>query len=194
MSIKLFYMKRSIINIAFIFITAFSSHSYCQNVNDIEQLKVIFIRHGEKPLKGDNLTCQGLNRSLQLPTIIASKFGVPDFIYVPSLAVGQSTKHSRMFETIVPLATKYNLPINTNYQEKDSAGIASDIKSKSGTVLVVWEHHAIVPIIKTLGISNEAFTWSNDDYNSILIVTFPKGIATLTKDTEGLTPSMDCPF
>jgi len=99
-----------------------------------------------------------------------------------------------MFQTIVPLAVKYNLPINTNYQEKDSAGIASDIKSKSGTVLVVWEHHAIVPIIKALGISNEAFTWSNDDYNSILIVTFPKGVATLTKDTEGLTPSMGCPF
>ena len=194
MSIKLFYMKRSIINIAFIFITAFSSHSYCQNVNNIEQLKVIFIRHGEKPLKGDNLTCQGLNRSLQLPTIISSKFGVPDFIYVPSLAVGQSTKHSRMFQTIVPLAVKYNLPINSNFQEKDSAGVANDIKSRSGTVLVVWEHHAIVPIIKALGISNEDFIWSNDDYNSILIITFPKGVATLTKDTEGVTPSMDCPF
>jgi hypothetical protein len=194
MSINFFDMKRSIINIAFVFIAAFSSHSYCQNVNNIEQLKVVFIRHAEKPLKGDNLTCQGLNRSLQLPAIISSKFGVPDFIYVPSLAVGQSTKHSRMFQTIVPLAVKYNLPINTSYQEKDSAGIANDIKSKSGTVLVVWEHHAIVPIIKALGISNEDFIWSDDDYNSILIVTFPKGIATLTKDTEGVTPSMDCPF
>jgi len=27
-----------------------------------------------------------------------------------------------------------------------------------------------------------------------LIVTFPKGIATLTKDTEGITPSINCPF
>jgi hypothetical protein len=187
-------MKRVIINIAFILVAAFTSHAYSQDLNNAKELKIIFIRHGEKPAKGDNLTCQGLNRSLQLPGIIVSKFGVPDFIYAPSLITGQSTKRSRMFQTVTPLAIKYNISINSSYAEKDSSGIASDLKNKNGTILVVWEHKAIIPMVRSLGITTEQLTWSDDDYNSIWIVTFLKGIPILTKDTEGITPSVSCPF
>ena len=49
---------------------------------DNTNIKVIFIRHGEKPLKGDNLTCQGVNRSLQLPEVITTKFGVPAYTFI----------------------------------------------------------------------------------------------------------------
>ena len=38
-----------------------------------EDLKVVIIRHGEKPEKpatGDNLTCQGENRVLQIPEVL----------------------------------------------------------------------------------------------------------------------------
>jgi hypothetical protein len=187
-------MRRAIVNITFIFITVFISNAYSQNLSNAKGLQIIFIRHGEKPEKGDNLTCQGLNRSLQLPTIIVSKFGIPDFIYAPSLITGQFTKRSRMFQTVTPLAIKYNISINSNYDEKDSAGIANDLKNKNGTVLVVWEHKAIIPIVRSLGITNEQLIWSDDDYNSIWIVTFSKGVAVLTKDSEGIIPSMDCPF
>src|SRR5579863_10187493 len=69
-------------------------------------LRIVFIRHGEKPEKGSNLTCKGLNRSLQLPAVITKKFGVPDFIYVPSMKQSEKTTHARMFETVVPLAAK----------------------------------------------------------------------------------------
>ena len=46
---------------------------------------VVFIRHGEKPDKGlGQLNCQGLNRALALPPVIAKLFGRPDVIFAPS--------------------------------------------------------------------------------------------------------------
>ena len=42
-----------------------------------KNLKVVIIRHGEKPADkadgGDNLSCQGQNRALQLPAVLIKK-------------------------------------------------------------------------------------------------------------------------
>src|SRR5947208_13816495 len=95
---------------------------YCSNSQSTQSdlQKIIIIRHGEKPDKGDNLSCQGLNRALQLPSVIKSKFGLPDKIFVPTPNSGKSTSTSRMYQTIVPFAIKYNLKINTKYDVKDT--------------------------------------------------------------------------
>ncbi len=156
-------------------------------------LKVVFIRHGEKPIKGSNLTCEGFNRSLQLPHVLYNKFGIPTNIYVPALGLGSDTKHARMFETIVPFAVKYNLTLNTKFEEKDANGIASEILKQKGTVLVVWEHKAIAPIVHALGVSQDIY-WDDNDFDSIWIVTFDKGAAVFTKDVEGIVTSKDCPI
>lgn len=155
-------------------------------------LKIVFIRHGEKPEKGGNLTCKGLNRSLMLPALLTKKFGVPNFVYVPSLGLGEKTKHARMFETVTPLASKYNLDIDSKFEEKDSAGVANDIMQKKGTVLVVWEHSAISSILHAMGLQYD-MKWKSDDYDTIFIITFKDGKPVLTKDSEGLNPSDDCP-
>ncbi|WP_183559844.1 histidine phosphatase family protein [Mucilaginibacter sp. SP1R1] len=155
-------------------------------------LKIVFIRHAEKPLKGDNLTCEGLNRSLKLPAVIHAKFGVPAFTFVPAMGLGEATKHSRMFQTIVPFAAQYNLIINSSRQEKDSLGMAADLKSRSGLVLVVWEHNGIAPIIRALGIKETALKWPDDDYDSIWIITFKNGIPNFVKNKEGIHPGKDC--
>jgi len=157
-------------------------------------LKIVFIRHAEKPLKGDNLTCEGLTRSLKLPAVITAKFGIPSFVFVPSLGLGEATKHARMFQTIVPLAAKYNLTINSSRTEKDSLGMAADLKSRSGVVLVAWEHGGIAPIARALGVKQIGLKWPDDDYDSIWIVTFKSGEAVLTKDKEGIVPAVGCTF
>src|ERR1700712_2128892 len=71
--------------------------------------KIVLIRHGEKPDQGDNLSCQGLNRALQLPEVLHRKIGIPSAIFVPALNLGKSTGVARMYQTIVPFAVKYNL-------------------------------------------------------------------------------------
>jgi hypothetical protein len=127
-----------------------------------------------------------------LPALIKQKFGVPDFVYVPSLKLAEKTGHARMFETVVPLASKYNLDIDSKFEETDSAGVAADILKKRGTVLVVWEHKAINPIIHALGVQYNT-KWGGDDYDTILIITIKDGKATIATDKEGLNPSDDCP-
>src|ERR1019366_8877077 len=45
---------------------------------------IVLVRHGEKPDKGlGQLDCQGLNRALALPPVIAKTFGRPSAIFAP---------------------------------------------------------------------------------------------------------------
>jgi len=155
-------------------------------------LTIVIIRHGEKPKIGDNLNCQGLNRSRLLPAVIVKKFGVPDFSYVPSVSSDSSTKHARMLQTITPLAAKYNLTINSKYTGKDSSGLVADIMKRNGTVLVVWDHKSILPIIHALNINDASLKWNDDDFDSIWIITFQYGKPVLKKDREGLKPKLNC--
>ena len=157
-------------------------------------LKIIIIRHGEKPSPGDNLSCKGLNRALRLPKVLYSKFGVPDYVYVPSLSMDVETKHARMFETIVPFAVKYNLDINSSHPQKDYDQVAADIKGKKGIVLMIWEHKAISPLVAALGVKDTTLAWPDDDYDSIWIVNITNGIATMSQDKEGIDPRDTCPF
>ena len=186
-------MKKKIESIGLGFLSLlFYLSAYSQRADG--DLKIVLIRHGEKPKKGDNLTCQGLNRSMQLPAVLFSRFGIPAATYIPAIGLGDSTKHSRMFQTIIPFAVKYNLPLTSKFAEKDSAGIAADIIQKKGTVLIIWEHKCIPSIARALGIKEDTLRWDDDDYDSIWIVTFQNGRARLTKDREGLHPSAACPF
>jgi hypothetical protein len=158
-------------------------------------LKLVFIRHGERPDDGDNLNCQGLNRSMQLPALLYKKFGKPANIYIPALNQGKSTKRARMLETISPFAAKYNININSKYDEEDYSGISTALLAETGTVFIVWEHNTILPIIKMLGVKKtKSLEWGATDFDSIWIVTFPAGKAVLSLDKEGLQPAAGCPF
>jgi hypothetical protein len=159
-----------------------------------DDLRVVLIRHAEKPKKGDNLTCQGLNRSLEIPAMLHARFGVPAFTYVPAIGLGDSTKHSRMFQTVIPFAVQYNLALNSKFSEGDSTGIAGDIFQKKGTVLIVWEHKRISSIARALGIREEPLKWDDDDYDSIWVISYAHGMAKLTRTSEGLKPAPACPF
>jgi hypothetical protein len=183
--------KIQLVVILIIYATGFSNTSFAQDA--LDKLKIVLIRHGEKPVKGDNLTCQGLNRAMMLPKLLTKKFGIPDYIFVPNMAEEEQTKHSRMFQTVLPIAIKYNLKINSKHEEKDFAALATDIKSKTGTVLITWQHSSIPGVVAALGISQE-LKWPDEDYDSIWIITFHNGVATLAKDKENLKPTANCSF
>jgi hypothetical protein len=169
----------------------FTANTACSQSNN---LKLVFIRHAEKPVDGDNLNCQGLNRSMLLPAVLFKKFGKPTNIYVPSPDPGKVTKRARMLQTITPFVAKYNLNINSQYDVEDYKKISDALLNESGTVIIVWEHKNIAPIVKYLGVDAHSLKWPNDDFDGIWVVTFPKGKAVLTRDKEGLNPSSNCPF
>jgi hypothetical protein len=186
--------NRCIISVFNLLIAAMLLPSICmaKSLAD-DNLKVVIIRHAEKPENGDNLSCQGENRALQLPAVLSSKIGSPDFTFIPSLSLGKATKHARMFQTVSPFAIKNNLRIDSQFDEKDYANVAAAVKSKTGTVLLVWEHSAIPHLAKKLGVKNPP-DWAGNDFDSIWILTYAKGTATLAIDKEGLQPSADCAF
>ena len=157
------------------------------------KLKVVIIRHGEKPKDGDNLSCQGQNRALQLAAVLHHKLNLPKYIYVPALKSDDSTKHSRMFQTISPFAIKYNIAINSKYSADEHEKIAKNVFKKSGTVLMVWEHNAIQQLANTLGIDNP-LQWDDADFDSIWVISYSDGKATLSMDKEGLNPASICSY
>ncbi|MDO3625471.1 histidine phosphatase family protein [Mucilaginibacter sp. BT774] len=159
-----------------------------------KSLKVVIIRHGEKPDNGDNLNCQGLNRAMALPKVLYTKYGVVNEIYIPTVNSGNKTKSSRMFQTITPYAVKYNLDVNSSFDTEDYKHIAKDVFLQKGTVIVCWEHNAIPHIAKALGVQGNIRDWPDGDFDSIWIITYKNGEATLTADKEGLNPSANCLF
>ena len=156
-------------------------------------LKIVIIRHGEKPNDGNNLSCQGQNRALQLASVLHTKLNIPDEIYVPSLKSDDSTKHSRMFQTVSPFAIKYNLPINSKYSSDENIKIAKSVFMKDGLVLMVWEHSAIQALASALGF-NDAPQWADADFDSIWIINYQNGKAKLSMDKEGINPSVECNY
>jgi hypothetical protein len=153
-------------------------------------LRVVLIRHGEKPWKGDGLTCQGINRSKELVGLLHSRFGAVGVVYVPNKGKGD-TKRSRMYQTALPYASAYHVAMNTEFHEDELKEMAKSIRQQHGVVLVVWEHSGIPEIARRLGVEDE-LQWKDKDYDSMWIVTFSNGRAVLTRDREGLQPATEC--
>lgn len=162
--------------------------------NRLANQRIVLIRHAEKPLNGDNLSCIGFNRSLKLVGLLKEKFGILDYIFVPSPSTGKQTKNLRMLQTALPLATKYNLAINTKYAVNDVNQMAIEISKKQGTILIVWEHNQLAALARALGVQTSELHWASDDYDSIWIISYKHSKAKLQKDKEGIAPLEDCPF
>jgi hypothetical protein len=96
-----------------------------------------------------------------------------------------------MFQTVSPFAIKYNLMVNSQFGEKEAAKVAKQVRKKAGMVLLVWEHSAIPDLADKLGVKNPP-GWGHDDFDSIWIITYDKGAASLSLDKEGLQPSAEC--
>lgn len=157
-------------------------------------LKIIIIRHAEKPAQGDNLSCAGMDRALKLTAVLVARFGTPNFLYAAAPSLGKATKSMRMLQTISPLAIKYNLPVNTNYSVEQTKGLAANIIKKSGNVVVVWEHNELPQLLTALGVNAKKFKWKSDDFDSIWIVSVNNGKITFEKSSQGIKPVSNCTF
>ncbi|MFC7064311.1 hypothetical protein [Brucella rhizosphaerae] len=145
---------------------------------------IIMLRHGEKPEQGlGQLNCQGLNRALKLPTVIAQKFGKPDFIFAPNPAQLKEDKgaiysYNRPLATVEPTAIKFGMPVDTRFGFKDIEELQATLAQpdyRGATVLVGWEHKQLVKlarnIVKDSG-GDKALVpkWPGDDFDSMYVL------------------------
>lgn len=177
---------------------------------DIETL--VFVRHAEKPPEGlGQLNCQGLNRALALPAVIAAKFGKPDAIYAPDPGEkkddrGHPYYYVRPLATIEPTAIQFGMPVQTPYGRSQIGALERTLVApewRGRTALIAWEHRDVEELVRkivtTYG-SNDADvpTWPGSDFDSIYVVRIDwsadRPTATFTHDHEGLDGrSTDCP-
>ena len=146
---------------------------------------IVLMRHGEKPAAGlGQLDCQGLNRALALPPVLARRFGRPAAIFAPNPAQrveddGHAYNYIRPLATIEPTAIALGMPVDTSVGFTDTEGLQRRLGEPhlhNALVFVAWEHVRIVEIARSLmgkhgGAAAAVPGWSESDFDSIYIVT-----------------------
>jgi hypothetical protein len=173
---------------------------------------LVFFRHAEKPSGGyGQITCQGFNRSLALPTVLTAKFGKPNYLYAPNPGYKISDPagtfyYVRPLATIEPLAIKLGLSVNTNYAYYDIAGLRNVLITATkadSTLFIAWEHAYLVKevqdIMNRYGGGVIVPAWATGDYDSIYVVrvNYVNGVITarFERDAEGLNGQpTTCPY
>jgi hypothetical protein len=132
--------------------------------------RLVFIRHAEKPHNGisgvdeqgnadaESLIPLGWQRAGALVGLLAGRHEqpgqaslVPDVIYAAGVGAGSPSKRS--MQTVTPLARALapgGVQFVTTYLKEDHEGLAADVASRSGVVLIAWEHKQIPAIAALL--------------------------------------------
>jgi hypothetical protein len=115
----------------------------------------------------------------------APRFSTPNHIF----ATQRSKNSNRPVETVTPLGTAINVPINDGFANKDQ-----DIKKMVNAILndypgeiilICWHHGKIPDLAKALGISKPP-KWDGKVFDRVWQITFPKGKATLEDSPQQL--------
>ena len=172
---------------------------------------LVFMRHGEKPAGGyGQLTCQGLQRALALPSVLIGRYGAAQYAFAPNPTVmipdaAGSFDYVRPVATIEPTAIQLVLPVNVQYGYTDVSGVQTELTRDTyagATIYVAWEHDYLVTIVQnimnTYGSGVTVPAWTSGDYDSLYVVriTRANGVATaqFSHDYEGLNNlSTSCP-
>jgi regulation of enolase protein 1 (concanavalin A-like superfamily) len=164
---------------------------------------IVFLRHGEKPSGGyGQITCQGLQRALALPDVLASHFGAPDAIFEPNPSPkythsAGSFYYVRPLATIEPTAIRLGMPVNAAYGFTDIVGLQGALLAStnaSATIFVAWEHLELQKLVQNIMDSYDAGVtvpaWPSGDYDSLYVVRLTHSGDTVTAqfehDAEGL--------
>ncbi len=143
--------------------------------------QILIIRHGEKPgdpgtdnsADGPDLSTRGYERAGALAPYIPATFTKPDFLF----ATQASANSNRPVETITPLALAINVSINSDYDEKHYAKLASDIlKSEQyagKTLLICWHHGTIPDLTKALLGKPPADKWPSTVFDRVWQIAYP---------------------
>lgn len=145
---------------------------------------IVLFRHAEKPAAGlGQLSCQGLNRALALPAVLAARFDRPAALFAPNPGVrkkdgGVPYNYIRPLATIEPTAIRLGLPVNTDYGLDELDALQAAITSpayRDATVFVSWEHRLVAKMAAQLlarygADPAQVPDWHYSDFDSLYVV------------------------
>jgi hypothetical protein len=121
--------------------------------------RIVLLRHAEKPPAGlGQLSCRGLRRALELPSVLFDLFGRPGKIIAPDPAHtkpdhGVNYAYIRPLATIEPAAIRFGLPVDVGlgFEEIDALRneLLQDTKQPA-QIWVAWEHKVLVKMERAL--------------------------------------------
>ncbi|KPH00342.1 MULTISPECIES: hypothetical protein [Pseudomonas] len=176
----------SLLAVSALFLSLESSESRAQPVDGTQTL--VFLRHAEKPEGGlGQLNCQGLNRAIDLSTLLPAKFGKADYVFaanptrnVEEGELDNSYSYIRPLMTISPAAIKLGLPVNIEFSANDTSDLARELlddKYHNSTIYTAWSHGYLPELINKVagkavgGKQNITDDWSGDDFDSLYVLT-----------------------
>jgi len=150
---------------------------------------IMIIRHAEKPLKSDDargvdtdgandkhsLTVTGWARAGALVELLASHRNPPPAgLRRPDGLVaseGGGSNSTRPAETLVPLAAKLGLEVDTTFSRGQEAELVAALAGRAGAVLVAWQHESISDIVAHLGAVTPAppVGWPDSRYDVVWV-------------------------
>ncbi|SDZ61325.1 histidine phosphatase family protein [Pseudomonas sp. NFIX28] len=173
-----------------------SSESRAQPVDGTQTL--VFLRHAEKPAGGlGQLNCQGLNRAIDLASLLPEKFGKANYVFaanptrnVEEGELDNSYSYIRPLMTISPSAIKLGLPVNIEFSANDTSELADELlhdRYHNSIIYTAWSHGYLPELINK--VAREAVgekrtitdDWASNDFDSlyVLTLTWQNGKATL---------------
>ncbi len=158
---------------------------------------IVFLRHGEKPDNNSGqLTCKGLNRALQLPSVLLSQYGKPDAIYASAPKENKTGSSLRPLTTITPTAIRLSQAIDLHYHAEQTDGLVDALLKGLGSnhlTFVSWEHKNLVVaaqklVKKTGGDPAVVPKWPGSDFDSLYIIKLDdqQRFKSFTRGAEGL--------
>ena len=196
-----------------LFFTFEPLESRAQQANGTQTL--VFLRHAEKPQGGlGQLNCQGLNRALDLATLLPEKFGKAQYVFaadptrnVEEGELDNSYSYIRPLMTISPSAIKLGLPVNIDFAANDTSDLADELlhdRYHNSIIYTAWSHGYLPELINK--VAEEAVgqkrpiteDWASSDFDSlyVLTLTWRNGKASLHSQSykQGLDGGeQDCP-
>lgn len=150
-------------------------------------LTLMIIRHAEKPKEAwpgpglsdqgspddESLVIRGWQRAGAWATLFGAGLGAPDYpipdaIYAADPGAGPSR---RPFETVSPLSGRLGVTTNRSFPVGGEQALVAELIGLSGTVLVCWEHKAIVAeIVPRLALSagSPPQHWPKERFDAVL--------------------------
>ena len=176
----------SLLAVSALFLSLESSESRAQPADGTQTL--VFLRHAEKPEGGlGQLNCQGLNRAIDLSTLLPEKFGKADYVFaanptrnVEEGELDNSYSYIRPLMTNSPAAIKLGLPVNIEFSANDTSDLARELledKYHNSTIYTAWSHGYLPELInkvagKAVGEKqNITEDWAGNDFDSLYVLT-----------------------